>query len=78
MMLESYRPFTMLGLVFILVGIGLLLLPLIPKIWPILERLENLPPILIYVYHHDNFYFVTSPLLIVISLALLLWWILKA
>jgi len=60
-----------------LVGLVLLLFPLIPKLTPILDRLERLPPILIYVYESNDFYFVTSPLLIVVALAFLIWKILK-
>lgn len=60
-----------------MVGLVLLLFPLIPKLTPILDRLERLPPILIYVYESNDFYFVTSPLLIVVALAFLIWKILK-
>ena len=76
-MFDSYRPFIVVGLAFILVGLVLLFFPLIPKLGPILERLEKLPPILIYVYRRDNFYFVTSPILIIVTVAYLLWTILK-
>lgn len=55
----------------------MLLFPLIPKLTPILDRLERLPPILIYVYESNDFYFVTSPLLIVVALAFFIWRILK-
>lgn len=74
---DSYRPFAMIGLTFILIGLVLLLFPLIPKLTPILDKLEKLPPILIYIYKHDNFYFVTSPILIIIALTFLIWKILK-
>ena len=74
MTFDSYRPFTMIGLTFILVRLVLLLFPLIPRLVPILERL---PPILIYVYESNDFYFVTSPLLIVVALAFSIWRILK-
>ena len=42
-----------------------------------LEKLEELPPILVYVYHHNGFYFVTSPILLIISVFFLLWRILR-
>ncbi|MFB0502573.1 MAG: hypothetical protein ACETWE_01935 [Candidatus Bathyarchaeia archaeon] len=39
--------------------------------------MEKLRPNLIYIYKHDNFYFVTSPILITIALTFLIWKILK-
>ena len=74
---DSYRPFAMIGLTFILIGLVLLLFPLIPKLTPILDRMEKLPPFLIYIYRHENFYFVTSPILIIVALAFLIWKILR-
>ena len=74
---SDYLPVMLIGLSFILLGIALLLLPLLSKMSPILEKLQSLPPILIYVYHSNGFYFVTSPILIIISAALFLWRILK-
>jgi len=69
---DSYRPFAMIGLTFILIGLVLLLFPLIPKLTPILGRMEKLRPNLIYIYKHDNFCFVTSPILITIALTFLI------
>ena len=60
-----YRPFTVLGLLLIVCGFILVALPLIARHLPSLERL---PWILIWVYRRDGFYFVTSPLLIIISI----------
>jgi len=57
--------FTILGIMLIVTGIILVALPLLAKYAPLLKRL---PPILIYVYRHDGFYFVTSPILIIISI----------
>ena len=48
----------------ILIGVAFVLLPIIGKY----IDLSQVPPWLIYVYHSDGFYFVTSPLLIVLSL----------
>ena len=67
----------MIGLTFILIGLVLLLFPLIPKLTPILDRMKELPPILVYIYKHGNFYFVTSPIPIIIALAFLIWKILN-
>ena len=51
-MFESYRPFMMLGLVLIVLGLVLLSLPFFLRFIPTLERLEKLPKILVYVYRH--------------------------
>ena len=65
----SYRPLTVLGLLLIVSGFILVGLPLIARHLPSLERL---PWILIWVYRRDGFYFITSPLLIIISIVSLL------
>lgn len=61
----SYRPFTTLGLIFIICGVVLIALPFIARSLP---NLEKMPWILIWVYRSDGFYFITSPLLIIISI----------
>jgi hypothetical protein len=64
--MESYfRPFTTLGLILILSGLILVTLPFIARHLP---SLEKMPWIIIWVYRKDGFYFVTSPLLIILSL----------
>jgi len=64
--MESYyRPFTLMGLILILSGIILVMLPFIARHLPSLERL---PWIFIWVYRKNGFYFVTSPLLIILSI----------
>ena len=64
--MESYyRPFTVMGLILILSGIILVILPFIARHLP---NLEKLPWILIWVYRKNGFYFVTSPLLIILSI----------
>ena len=60
-----YRPFTALGLLLIVSGLVLVLLPFIARHLPSLDRL---PWIIVWVYRRDGFYFVTSPLLIIITL----------
>ena len=68
--MEPYwRPFTTLGLLLIVSGILLVLLPFIARILPSIDRV---PWILIWVYRRDGFFFATSPLLIIISLLSLL------
>lgn len=67
--METYRPFTLLGLVLIICGIILVALPFILRHLPSLERL---PWILVFIYRRDGFYFATSPLLIMISIASLI------
>ena len=76
-MLESYQFLTVSGILLIIIGLALVLLPIIANYLPSIEKLEKLPPILIYVYRSENFYFITSPLLILISLILLILYIIK-
>lgn len=63
--MRPYEPTTILGIIFIISGIVLLLLPIIAQHVP---SLEKIPWILIWTYKTDNFVFVTSPLLILISI----------
>jgi hypothetical protein len=51
----------------ILVGVALVLLPVIGKY----VDFSQVPSWLIYIYHSDGFYFVTSPFLILLSLVAL-------
>jgi len=64
-----YRPFTVLGLLLIVSGALLIALPILARHLPSLERL---PWIIVWVYRRDGFYFITSPLLIIVSLVSLL------
>lgn len=64
-----YRPFTTLGLLLIVSGLILVLLPVLARHLPSLDRL---PWIIVWVYRKNSFYFATSPLLIIISLVSLL------
>jgi len=74
---EAYQFFTISGILLILIGLALVLLPIIANYLPSIERLEKLLPILIYVYRSENFYFITSPLLILICLILLILYIIR-
>ena len=79
-MLETYKPFIIVGLILIITGIAIIALPLIFKLIPTLEKLEKLPKILVYVYRYNKFYFITSPILIIAGLAYfiyILWKFLK-
>ncbi|MBS7644334.1 hypothetical protein KEJ26_07170 [Candidatus Bathyarchaeota archaeon] len=62
---EWYYPFTWIGLIMIALGVLFILIPFIVKYAPAIEKL---PPILVYVYRHNNFYFATSPILIIVSI----------
>ncbi len=64
-----YRPLTLVGILLIASGLILVLLPLIARYLPSLERL---PWIIVWVYRSNGFYFATSPLLIIISFISLL------
>lgn len=53
-----------LGVAFVLLGIALVVAPLAGRF----VSLEDVPSWLIYVYRGDGFYFVTSPITILLSL----------
>ena len=61
----NYQPFTTLGLILIVSGLLLVLLPFLARYLP---SLDHVPWLLIWVYRRDGFIFVTSPLLILLSL----------
>jgi hypothetical protein len=61
----SYQPFTILGFILIVSGLLLVLLPILARYLP---SLDQVPWLLIWVYRRDGFIFVTSPLLIILSL----------
>lgn len=61
----NYPPFTTIGLILIVSGLLLVLLPFLARYLP---SLDQVPWVLIWVYRRDGFYFVTSPLLIILSL----------
>jgi len=54
------HPLTWVGVVLIVIGVVLVLLPILGRY----VDLTKIPWWLIYVYKSDGFYFVTSPLLI--------------
>ena len=63
--MKSYPPFTLIGLIFIIAGILLVILPLIAQHLPYLQKI---PWLLIWTYKTDNFVFATSPILIIIAI----------
>ena len=65
----SYPPFTALGFILIVSGLILVLLPFLARFLP---SLDQVPWFIICVYRRDGFTFMTSPLLIVLSLLSLL------
>ena len=72
--METYRPLILLGIILIASGIILVALPFVFRHLPSVERL---PWILVYIYRKDGFYFVTSPLLIIISTASLIMYLIS-
>ncbi|MDI6820409.1 MAG: hypothetical protein QMC89_05860 [Candidatus Hodarchaeaceae archaeon] len=58
------HPLTWAGIVLIVIGVALVLLPILGKY----IDFARVPWWLIYVYRSDGFYFVTSPLLILLFL----------
>jgi len=74
---ELYWLLILMGLSLIILGEVIILLPFLFDLPSMLKKLEELPQILIYVYRCDGFIFVTTPILIIISVILLLLGILK-
>jgi hypothetical protein len=70
---EGGGVFTALGIMFILLGIALVIIPAVVRNILSKDLLDRIPWIILYVYRQDNFIFATSPLLILISLAFILY-----
>ena len=70
MMIHSLQ---LLGILCMILGVLLFIAPILLEQLP---SLRNLPWILLYIYRRDGFVFVTSPLLLIISVVSLLWWLL--
>lgn len=69
--------FTALGVLFILLGVALVLIPIVARYLPSQDILDRVPWIILYVYRQDNFFFATSPLLILASLVFFLYSLLR-
>ncbi len=63
-----------LGILLMVLGALLFIAPIILEKLP---SLENIPWIILYVYRSDGFIFITSPILIIISVLSILWWLLR-
>jgi uncharacterized membrane protein len=72
MELKMFPFLQILGIVLMVLGVLLFIAPMILERMP---SLESVPWILLYVYRSDGFVFVTSPILIIISIISLLLWI---
>ena len=70
------RVFVGLGLFFVLLGLAFIVAPLIVKHLPSIS-LERMPWILLWVYRKDNFWFATSPILIIAGIAYILWTLIR-
>ncbi len=64
-MLDEMWQVFFLGLVLTLIGISLMVLPLLGSM---LSKDLRLPSIILYVYEGNGFTFVTSPILLIISI----------
>jgi uncharacterized membrane protein len=74
MELKMFPFLQILGIVLMVLGALLFIAPIILERMP---SLESVPWILLYIYRSDGFIFVTSPILIIISLISLLLWIIS-
>ena len=61
------------GLILIILGIALFLIPSLLKYYPSLAAIGKIHWLIIYVYKSDNFMFAISPILILTSLVLLIY-----
>ena len=64
--------FHFFGIILILLGVLLFIVPVLLERMP---SLEKIPWILLYVYRSNGFTFVTSPILIIISILSFLWFL---
>ncbi len=64
----------MLGVMLLLLGVILIAIPFLAKVVP---SLDKIPPIILWVYKKDGFYFATSPILIIISLISIILFLLR-
>jgi len=69
---ENYEGFVIIGLILILLGFILIMFPFISRLIPSLGRV---PSIIWWTYRSDGFHFATSPILIIISILSLLFFI---
>ena len=61
----DWRSLTSLGAIMVLLGLILILIPYLVRYAP---EIENLPPVVLYLYRRNGFVFATSPILIAISI----------
>ena len=74
---ELFWLFILIGLLLIVLGEIIIILRFLFDLPSMLKKLEEIPWFLIYVYHSDGFVFITSPILIIISVILFLLALLK-
>ncbi|MEM2210819.1 MAG: hypothetical protein QXW83_00945 [Nitrososphaerales archaeon] len=72
-MSNTLQLLSLSGIILILIGIILILIPFLIRAIPSLESLERIPPIILYIYRSDGFFFATSPILIILGLIYLIW-----
>jgi hypothetical protein len=72
-MAEEYEGLTVIGLLLMLLGFLLIVIPFISRFLP---SYEKIPPLIWWTYRSDHFYFATSPILIIISIVSLMLFIL--
>ncbi len=69
--MQFEKSFILLGISLILIGIAFVLIPIIGRFFTEVD-LEKIPWFLLYVYRRNGFVFVTSPILILVSVISLL------
>lgn len=71
---SDLAPLQLFGILLLVLGAILFILPMVLERLPSLERV---PWIILYVYRSDGFIFVTSPILIIISVLSFLLYLLR-
>ena len=70
------RVFMGFGVFLVLLGLAFIVAPLIVKHLPSIS-LERIPWIVLWVYRKDNFWFATSPILIIAGIVYILWMLIR-
>lgn len=70
---ESNNILSSTGLILIIIGIALFLIPSLLKYYPSIEAIGKIHWLILYVYRSDNFVFATSPILILASLVFIIY-----
>lgn len=75
---EVFQASGLFGWLLIAIGIVLVILPIIAKLIPSVDDLGRVPWIILFVYRRENFVFITSPILLIISVISFVWLLIRS